>query len=179
MTPQDALRLAGRWPNAHYLLCRYDNKAPARPWLTYHPTGTEMAMHLERGGLIGVVPATLGYTVLDVDAGQPMALALMYPPARVFPTRRHLGAHLWYRDTESRNNSKWAWEGTYGDVVHKLSGEVRSGRGYVILWDNAAADLLDLPDDPDGVPYDDVLPLVTPPEPPPPLPKPEAIRRLI
>ena len=172
MTPNTARALHRAWPKSHFLLCRADNKAPARPWVDYRPDGDEMARHLEQGGLIGVVPATIqyGYTVVDVDAGQPMALAIDYPPAYLFPSSRPGRAHLWYIDEVGRPNSKWAYECTFGPTIHRLSGEIRSGRGYVILWHDAGERLLSGDIDPYCVPYEDVAPLIAPKQPPPPVP---------
>lgn len=164
MNAKDALDITRRWPDGHFLLCRADNKAPAVPWLNYRPSGPALATHLDQGGLVGVVPHSLGYAVLDVDEGQPWALALEHPPARIFATRRLLGAHLWYRTQNPYSNAKWRWEGLYGQIRHVLSGELRVNRGYVILWHDAARRLLDLDDEPDAVPFEEVWAAIRPPE---------------
>ena len=168
MTPHDARRLYAEFPDAHYLLCRADNKAPARPWKEFRPCGEDMARHLQQGGLIGVVPATIqyGYTVVDVDEGLPAALALAYPPAYVFPSGRPGRAHLWYIDEQSRPNSNWRWTGEYGGARHTLSGEIRSGNGYVILWHDSSRRLVMGQFDPESVPYEEVMPHIIAPEPP-------------
>ena len=133
-------RLLARWPDAHLLLCRADNKAPAQPWLNYYPDANACRAHQESGGLIGLVPAGIGFTVLDVDHGHATALALEYPPAAFTHSRRPGGAHLWYPDNESRGNAKWDMK----IGRHDLSGEVRSGNGYVILWPQQAPGIVEM-----------------------------------
>ena len=50
---------------------------------------------------------------------------LAFGPWALIPSKRRGGRHAYYDDTESRANSKWAAFG--------CSGEVRGGRGYLIL----------------------------------------------
>jgi len=120
--------------SGHFILCRPD-KAPARPWKGVYPTAGEVFQWAGNGGLIGVVPATLGqgFTVLDCDEGQPYAVAMAAPPALLTPSKTEGRGHLWYPDTESRPNSKWRWR--------QCAGEIRSGAGYVVLWPGAANQL--------------------------------------
>lgn len=160
MDPKMALEFAVRYPAAHLVLCRADNKAPARPWLNYRPKPTEARDHVAGGGLLGVVPWTVGYgyCVLDVDSGVPAALALEHTPAFVCPTQAPGHAHLWYMASEPLPNSKWAWEGLYGANKHRLSGEVRCANGYVVLWHDAALQLAHGATAPDCCDVMDVLP---------------------
>ena len=78
-----------------------------------------------KGGLVGVVPSSLGAVVVDVDDDAPA------PPVGQCvlqtATRRAGGRHFWYRapDGEVRNR-KW------------LHGDVRGSRGFVVLWDPGA-----------------------------------------
>ena len=124
MTPE---QLAALYPEAHFLLCRADNKAPVRPWLNYRPNAAEIARHRANGSLIGVVPWTLGYGVLDIDSGNPLEIALNHaPPAFTFHSRRQGGAHLWYPAERPHANRRWEAFG--------CAGETRCANGYVVLW---------------------------------------------
>ena len=94
-----------------------------------------------------------------------------YPPAVFTHSRRPGGAHLWYPDNESRGNAKW-------DIrigrQHDLSGEVRSGNGYVILWPQQAPGIVEmlLSPLPDAAAYQGVASAFQKaPPPPPPLVK--------
>lgn len=155
MLPETARRLTAKFPTAHWVLCRADNKAPSQPWRNHYPDGDELVAHLKQGGLVGVVPATIlyGFTVLDVDEGNADAIAVDFPPLYCFPSRRPGGAHLWYLDDVPRPNAKWRGLG--------CAGEVRSGNGYVVLWPGAAEAILNGWFTPDCVPYADVLPHIT------------------
>lgn len=127
---------------AHFLLCNpYDHprpKAPATPkWQDFYPGLGQVYDHLAKGGLIGAVPATLdgGYTVVDVDKGQPARMWLDFHPYFMVQSSGPGRAHLWYKDPGgNRPNAKWEYEG--------CSGEIRSANGYVILWPGAAHNLL-------------------------------------
>jgi len=73
--------------------------------------------------------------VLDVDQGDPLAVAAHAPPAALCPTRRDGGAHLWYWDASAdRPNSRWQWR--------ECAGDIRSSRGYVILWPHSVENLV-------------------------------------
>ena len=74
---------------------------------------------------IGAIPASIDTSVLDVDDGDPAQLILEFPPLADVDTPRG-GHHLFYPDTEPRGN------GTF--QTHGCSGDIRSGRGYVVLW---------------------------------------------
>ncbi len=118
----EALAEAG----AHFVLCRTDKRPRTKAWQKT-PAALEAARRHE--GPVGVVPASLGCIVVDVDQGGEAAVdgvirALGQPLARV-PTRREGGEHLWYqcRDAEEVGNRAWR------------HGDIRGGRGYVILWD--------------------------------------------
>lgn len=148
----------------HLLLCRPD-KAPARPWLNYYPTADECRDWLRTPEhLLGIVPASVGYTVVDVDTGNPLLLDLVAMPAASVPTRSPGRAHLYYLDNESRPNRKWAWRG--------LSGEIRSGKGYVVIYPGSLAGILS--PDPLCDVWDKVEPLLGASSgklPPPPIPQ--------
>jgi len=134
--------LAAGNPAAHFVLCRADNKAPTRPWLDYLPTPADMWLHQRAGGVIGLVPFTLGYTVVDVDTGPPHALADVAAPAVIAPTKSRGHGHLYYPDGVARGNAKWKWSGMIGPRKVECAGEIRGGSGYVVLWPGTAEALL-------------------------------------
>ena len=80
--------------------------------------------HLEGDhGALGIIPWSLHSTALDVDQGDPSALFDNYFPWADIPSRR--GRHAYFDDDQPRGNSKWS---SYG-----CSGDVRSGRGFLLL----------------------------------------------
>ena len=126
--------MADLWWGGHFVLCRVDNKAPAMPWKQFRPTAGDIWNHIHGGGLAGVVPFSIGYTVVDVDNGPPLAMAFAATPACVTASRTPGNGHLWYPDDAPRPNRKWQF--------YNLSGEIRSGHGYVVLWPGAARNLI-------------------------------------
>ena len=99
---------------------------------------------LKHDGLLGLMPASLGLSVLDVDhatteAGY-RALLEQYPPLLSLPSRTLGRYHLYYADEAPRPNATFKAFG--------CSGDVRSANGYVVLWDDAGdrlAEVLRLP----------------------------------
>lgn len=128
--PQQIAALAGA--GAHIVLC-----AGKRPVGRWSAPATETAIRRHRGRY-GIVPHSLGYTVLDVDAGD--WRRDLPTPAAVLRSRA--GEHLWYRDPVARGNARWR--------AGEAAGDVRGARGYVVLWDEAAAHKI--MDAPDGAP---------------------------
>ena len=110
---------------AHFVLCAPSKKPIWSGWNLRRPTAEVAALHRREHGLLGVIPWSLRSTGLDVDAGDPRQLLLAFGPWALIPSKRRGGRHAYYDDTESRANSKWAAFG--------CSGEVRGGRGYLIL----------------------------------------------
>ena len=82
--------------------------------------------------MVGLIPASLSFTVLDVDDGNPLALAFGLRPEFLTNSGTRGRGHLWFLDTESRPNSKWEYTSRTG---HRYAGEIRSGNGYVVLWE--------------------------------------------
>jgi len=90
----------------------------------------ELADVLEWPHLLGVVPWSLGCSVLDVDEGDPAELIARHPPLCTVATQSG-GVHLWYHDSRPRGSPNWRALGA--------AGQVRSANGYVVLWDRGAA----------------------------------------
>ena len=116
---------------AHFVMCR-DDKTPLHRWRLSLPRQELGAVleHKSRGGLLGVVPFSVGMTCLDIDEGDPGELLAQYDPCARCPTRRDGGLHLYFRDILGRRNGDWAACG--------CRGHVRGASGYCCLWENAA-----------------------------------------
>ena len=96
--------------------------------------------HVDQGKNVGLIPASIGTSALDVDQGDPADLFDHHPARVVLPSRRRNGRHGYYDDGQRRGNEKWA---AYG-----CAGEVRSAKGFLVLYDNAIERLaaaLDVP----------------------------------
>ena len=65
---------------------------------------------------------------------------LAWPPMAVLDSRRVDGKHLYYADTEGRGNGHFE--------VYGCAGEIRSAKGYLILWHDGAGHLADALHDP-------------------------------
>ena len=65
---------------------------------------------------------------------------LAWPPMAILDSRRADGKHLYYADTEGRGNGHFE--------VYGCAGEIRSAKGYLILWHDGAGHLADALHDP-------------------------------
>ena len=120
---------------AHFVLARANKRAIATEWQTTPADLAHVEHHARGDGLIGVVPASLGCFVVDVDeggkAGVETVRTALGDPVAVIATRRPSGFHVWYRAPERQvGNRKWSLDGATGDI--------RGSAGYVILWDARA-----------------------------------------
>ena len=123
--------------------------------------------HITGGGLLGIVPASLGRAVLDVDQGDPTPLICDFLPWFAARSQQEGRMHLWYRD-DARNRRGGVWRSDNG-----CGGELLASTGYVVLWGNALQDLaetLDYGDRPGQAPFAAVASALTwrdmsPPEP--------------
>ena len=120
---------------AHFVLCTPNKKPIWKRWPRRRPTAEVAALHRREHGPLGVIPWSLRSTGLDVDAGDPRQLLLNFGPWALIASKRRGGLHAYYDDTESRGNSKWAAFG--------CSGEVRGGKGYLILHNDGPELLAD------------------------------------
>ena len=100
-------------------------------WLERRPALSEVLRHREKGGLLGLVPWSVGLSVLDVDEGSPGELMSVFPPALMLKSRTLRRYHVYYRDVRGRGNGNWAG--------YKAAGQVRSGSGFVVLWQGLGA----------------------------------------
>ena len=123
--------------------------------------------HITGGGLLGIVPASLGRAVLDVDQGDPTPLICDFLPWFAARSQQEGRMHLWYRD-DARHRRGGVWRSDNG-----CGGELLASTGYVVLWGNALEDLadtLDYGDRPGQAPFAAVAAALTwrdmsPPEP--------------
>ena len=122
---------------AHFVLC-HDNKSPMRSGYQHlRPELDELTefadpdspMH-PSSRLLGILPASLGYSVLDVDRGNVSKLIEATRSALSVPSSKRGRWHVWYRDHKARTRVNGTWE-AYG-----CGGEVRSTQN-LILWGSA------------------------------------------
>ena len=108
-------------------------KKPASTgWQKNKPTDEEVLVHIKKGGLVGIIPWSLGAVVFDCDGDHEAKDALIKkygPPAFICPSRKKGREHLWYRSGRAYGNGKWQ------------GGDIRGGSGYVILWHCETIDL--------------------------------------
>ena len=121
---------------AHFVLCQYSKRPVQKGWQKRKPELSEITEWLDADttNQVGIIPWSLGLTVLDVDEGNAELLTEQYAPLVVLPTRREHGRHVYYYDVSARRNGKWAWQG--------LSGDLRGGSGFVVLWHDGIDRLL-------------------------------------
>ena len=113
-----------------------------RNWRQQRPGFVAVKDHITSGGLLGIVPASLGCAVLDVDHGNPTELIATHLPWFLSPTQRPHRLHLWYQD----NRHELAEERRGGHWRHTsgCSGELLASTGYVVLWGNALEGLAEV-----------------------------------
>ena len=118
---------------AHLVLTR--SRKPRKPCKCFnygqwrrrpHPDIDDVVWHIANceDPQVGLVPSTIGATVLDVDTGRADALIARSRPDLWLPSNRVNGVHLYYADTTLRDNADWEFMG--------CGGQVRSANGYVI-----------------------------------------------
>ena len=100
------------------------------------PTLQQNLEHLARGGLVGLLPASIGMVVADVDEYDKDGLAdwlTRYPPLGDVPSLQPGRTHLYYNSgIPFHNRQQWKFH------LYGISMEIRSRHGFVILWDPEA-----------------------------------------
>ena len=124
---------------AHFVLCRPDKRPVGSAWQKNAPTLREAQ---EWPGEVGIIPASVGCVVLDVDEGGKDTVSELPTithalPFAVVPSQKPGRFHAWFKSPPGEvPNGKWRTERGRGDV--------RGSAGYVILWDrDEVADALD------------------------------------
>jgi len=121
----------------HFVLCLEDKHPVWKSWQKLRP-GLDVVLAHE--GPLGLKPWSISTSALDVDTGDPGELMQAWPPMAVLNSRRADGKHLYYSDTEGRGNGHFE--------VYGCAGEVRSAKGYLILWHDGAGRLANALQDP-------------------------------
>lgn len=113
------LRRAG----AH--LIRLHGKTPLAgiQWSKRSATLYETHDHVAAGGQVGVIPASLGAVVIDVDNPGLLAEAPQYGAELCRYQSPSGGWHIWQACSEPPGNRKWA------------GGDIRGRAGYVVIWE--------------------------------------------
>ena len=116
---------------AHFVLCRR-SRQPIRgfPWGSHKPALDCVLAHSSH---VGIVPFSVNTSALDVDCGEPAQLSLFRRPLVAVSSRQPGREHLYYRDDTPRGNQQWRAFG--------CAGEVRSAKGYLILYRDAPVHL--------------------------------------
>ena len=100
------------------------------------PTLQQNLEHLANGGLLGLLPASIGMVVADVDEYDKDGLADWmdrYPPLGDVPSLQPGRTHLYYNSSVPfHNRQQWTYR-LYGIFM-----EIRSRHGFVILRDPEA-----------------------------------------
>ena len=125
---------------AHLIPVQPD-KSPApgfrKDWQHKSPSWGMLRIHAARGSYFGLIPYSLGLCVLDWDdddLGAAAAFTIEQPPALMLPTASFGHWHFYYETFKPRPNAIFTWDG-------KDRGDVRSAKGYVVLWGNAPQQL--------------------------------------
>ena len=118
----------------HFVLLAEGKRPAWRGWPERRPPLHLIEEHASAGRL-GIIPASLGGIVVDVDAGTPETVtAATGAPWAVLGTRR--GSHLWYdAPTAPVRRTAWTMGTTSGDLIGtgyvKLHGDGAGGAGGV------------------------------------------------
>ncbi len=115
-----------RQRGAHFVLCWDKRPLSGFPWRDYTP---DLDCVLAHRGNVGLIPFSVGTSALDVDKGEPTQLSMFHQPLVIVPSQRPGGEHFYYRDDTPRGNQQWSAFG--------CGGEVRSAKGYLILYRDA------------------------------------------
>ncbi|MYA41606.1 MAG: helix-turn-helix domain-containing protein [Gemmatimonadetes bacterium] len=118
----------GMWP----VLCDSEKRPLFPNWQRFRPTFEEMELHRADGGLVGHVPYHLELAGVDIDEGPAEALTADYPAAAVLPSRRPGGKHVYYRESRPLGNKKIFL------VQYGIRGDLRSAKGYLIVWHDSS-----------------------------------------
>ena len=157
-TPYAALEEAG----ARFVFSRQPSKKPSEDdWLNLWHTAEHVHHWLEVGPecIVGVVPASLGCVVIDIDGGDPKDIfAVLGDPLLVHPSSKPDRFHAWYAHPGGTiPNAKY--------LVGTATGDIRGDNGYIVLWQpEQVAGMLPKIDDATPVDYDLVTTLPKPPK---------------
>ena len=127
---------------AHFVLCNRQKIPVTKGWQKpeTRPSVDTAWHHAERGHMLGIIPASLGLFVIDVDEGNPAFVTTLFDenevPYRLVKTPNGHHIYCFAPDGQQfKGNAKWEFAGCKGDI--------RYDAGYVVVYDgfDAAADL--------------------------------------
>ena len=98
-------------------------------WQKTAPSLNKVVEHVgKKDSKIGLLPSSIESVCIDIDEGDPAAFVGEYgEPYHQYPTRR--GHHLWYRTFGEEFGNKSLKLPELG-----IKGDVRSSRGFAVLW---------------------------------------------
>ena len=159
----DALR-ALHTAGAHFVLCLPDKRPIAKGW-EQHPANLDAVIeHRGRGGLVGIMPGSIGAVVVDLDPDGDTPPVAAPPPATVNGTTVNgragrsvhlnaaavaslasapappLGGFVLQNATRRAGGVHWWYRAPDGEVRNRKwkHGDIRGSRGFVVLWDAGA-----------------------------------------
>ena len=154
----DALRAIAS-AGAHFVLCGHDKRPISKQWEQSPPDLDEVIAWAGRGGLVGMIPASIGAVVVDLDPS-PVAAALAtgkgaivegtderaahFNAAAVASLAKDmaqpLGAPVLQNATRRPGGRHFWYRAPEGEVRNRkwLHGDVRGSTGFVVLWDVGA-----------------------------------------
>ena len=127
---------------AQLVLADFDPDTERKPpvhdgWNKLWPDLSDVCRHLENypNAVIGIIPASVGAVVVDVDEGDWRDLSDLLPQALSNGTRKRKGRHLWCRLADAEQMPK-----DTGFEIPDLGvkGDIRCAEGYVVLWNKKA-----------------------------------------
>ena len=96
--------------------------------------------HIDRNGLLGILPESYRCGGIDVDRGDASAIVADFPPLLVTQSLRPGGLHLWYRNPSDWQPTTRKWTEPDGGA----GGDFITGpAGYFVLWGDALQELAD------------------------------------
>ena len=107
-------------------------------WPDARPSADRVVQHLQGGGSVGIVPASVGTSALDVDQGDPAPLVEVFPALAELATRR--GVHLYYPDERADQRRG----GPFRSDAFGVAGDVKAGPGQFLRLDHGERAVIEL-----------------------------------
>ena len=127
-------------PSEHLVLADTNKRPIQRGWQLRRPSYEEVKSHVASGGFIGVIPHSIGLTVVDCDSPEDEQYVLKGFPniftTAILHTRSQRKIGDWHR--------KHLWIATdHGFDNRKLptKGDIRGANGFIVLYRDVAAQL--------------------------------------
>ena len=107
-------------------------------WPDARPSADRVVQHLQGGGSVGIVPASVGTSALDVDQGDPAPLVEVFPALAELATYR--GVHLYYPDERADQRRG----GPFRSDAFGVAGDVKAGPGQFLRLDHGERAVIEL-----------------------------------